>query len=189
MDFRDTLDLPRPSSRTVRWLTPLALACAAAGCATPLAIQPGTPQAEVQARFGTPKAVYSLDEGSPGTRYEYDTGRWGQHTYMVDFGPDGRAEAVHQVLTDQHFATIKDGVDTTATIRREFGNPVHVVRYGLAGLTSWEYAYKQDQVWNSLLSIEFDDAGIVRKTVNGPDPAFEYQGDDAGGRGGRGGRR
>jgi len=157
------------------------LALLAAGCATPpMAIPVGAPQREVSARLGTPSSVYPPATPSTGARWEYDTGRWGQKTWMVDFGADDRVVAVSQAMTMHHFFEIRTGVDDMAAIRREFGNPVRIVAYPMAGLTSWEYPYKENPISNSLMSVEFDAAGLVRRVESGPDPLFDV---DGGGRG------
>jgi len=90
------------------WLASISLLLLAA-CTTPLSIAPGTPEAQVRARFGTPAAEYHLAGMPEGSRLEYDTGVTGQRTYMVDFGPDGRAVKAWQPLTVNHFAQIRPG--------------------------------------------------------------------------------
>ena len=34
----------------------------------------------------------------------------------------------------------------------------------------WSYRYKEAGVWNSLMSVHFDQQGVVRQMLNGPDP-------------------
>ncbi|HUN94154.1 MAG TPA: hypothetical protein VMU33_19030 [Burkholderiaceae bacterium] len=145
----------------------------ASGCAGPGQVAPGTAETDVRARFGAPAAEYVLAEGPAARRLEYDTGRFGQRTYMVDVGGDGRVVGVQQVLTSPHFAQVRIGVDTTETIRREFGRPATTMTYDLSGLTAWQYPYRENEVWNSLMSIEFDHDGVVRQVQNGPDPLYE----------------
>ena len=116
----------RHASSPALWLAPIAMLWLAA-CTTPLSVAPGTPEAQVVARFGPPSAEYRTPGGAEGVRLEYDTGPIGRRTYMVDFGPDGRALQARQVLTTNHFAQIRVDVDTADSIRREFGRPDRIV--------------------------------------------------------------
>ena len=158
------------SSPPALWLAAISMLLLAA-CATPLAVAPGTPEAQVRARFGPPVAEYHIAGMREGSRFEYDTGVAGQKTYMVDFGPDGRAVKAWQALTVDHFAQIRTGVDTADSIRREFGKPKHIVPSHLGhGYTIWEYPYFEIDVWNSLMNITFDATGTVRYMENSEDP-------------------
>jgi hypothetical protein len=160
------------SSPPALWLAPLSMLLLAA-CVTPLTIAPGTPEAQVRARLGPPDAEYRIPGAQEGSRLEYDTGWFGRATYMVDFGTDGRAIQARQVLTENHFANIRVGLDTADSIRREFGKPTEIVPSPLGhGCTIWEYPYLEATVWNSLMSIAFDDKGIVRSVYNGQDPRY-----------------
>jgi hypothetical protein len=152
------------------WVVPILFLLLAA-CTTPLSVAPGTPEGQVRAQFGQPVAEYRIAGVPEGSRLEYDTGPTGQRTYMVDFGPDGRAIKAWQPLTVNHFAQIRPGVDTVDSIQREFGKPKRIrpsLRLG-HGYTVWEYPYFEVEVWNSLMSITFDPAGKVRYVENGQD--------------------
>jgi hypothetical protein len=141
-------------------------------CTTPLSVAPGTPAAQVRARFGRPDGEYRLTGQVEGSRFEYDTGPAGQRTYMVDFGPDGRAVRAWQPLTRDHFAQIRPGIDTIDSVRREFGNPRQIrpsFRFG-DGYIVWEYPYLEVEVWNSLMTLTFTPKGIVQSVENGQDP-------------------
>jgi hypothetical protein len=151
-----------------------AMLCSA--CATPLAVVPGTRLDQVEVRFGRPNAVHVLDGAPVARRLEYDTGRFEQRTYMVDFDADGRALGAVQVLTGAHFGQIRIGTDTMDSIRREFGTPTRMITYGLSGLTSWDYPYREGNIWNSMMSVEFDVEGIVRHLANGPDELMDGAG-------------
>ena len=161
----------RQASSGAAGLAAIALLLLAA-CTTPLSVAPGTSEAQVRARFGSPIAEYRLTGAQAGSRYEYDTGPTGQRTYLVDFGPDGRAVKAWQPLTRDHFAQIRPGVDTFDSVRREFGNPRQIrpsFRFGAAYIV-WEYPYLEIEVWNSLMTITFDPKGLVRSVENGQDP-------------------
>jgi hypothetical protein len=162
---------PRPSLALRPW--PLATLLLLAACSRPLAVAPGTPEAQVRARLGPPSAEYRIPAPQEGYRFEYDTWPMGRTTYMVDFGPDGHAVKVWQALTVNHFAQIRIGVDTVDSVSREFGRPDRVVpsRYG-PDYPRWDYPFYEDGIWNSIMSITFDPKGVVKYTANGPDPRY-----------------
>jgi hypothetical protein len=141
---------------------------------TPLSVAPGTSVAQVRERFGAPSAEYTLPGQPQGSRLEYDTWPSGQRIYMIDFGPDGRAVQARQTLTADHFAEIQKGVDTTESVRRDFGKPRSIrPSFHLShGYTVWEYPYREAEEWNSLVSITFDPKGVVRAVESGQDPAL-----------------
>lgn len=145
----------------------LALACAAlaCGCANyPSHIAPGMTRAEVVQRFGEP----SVDTNTPsGELMIYATGPMGQFAYAARFGPSGQVDAVDQVLTPRHFARIRRDEWTKADILENFGPPA--ARRTIRDHETWDYRYKEDDVYNSLFTITFDEAGVVAKTENGPD--------------------
>jgi hypothetical protein len=37
----------------------------------------------------------------------------------------------------------------------------------------WSYRYKEAGVWNSMMHVHFDERGIVRQMLNGPDPRYD----------------
>ncbi len=155
----------------------LAALLALAGCATPDKVAPGTPEADVIARFGRPAEVYPLPSPPDAKRLAYPIGRLNQETWMVDVDAKGRVLRVQQVISARHFGEVRVDKDDTTTVRREFGPPWMTRRYALSGLTAWMYPYLEDHWWNSEMSIYFDSSGIVRKLESGPDPRFVGGGD------------
>jgi hypothetical protein len=143
-----------------------------AGCAslTTPPVLPGQPQAEVEARLGRPTAVYR--DGAD-TELEYAWGPAGQYTYMARFGPDGRLRSYEQVLTSARFAQVRIGIDDRDSILRSFGRPAQITTLARPPYEVWGYRYKEQGVWNSMMYVHFDPAGVVRKMVNGPDPEHE----------------
>jgi hypothetical protein len=142
------------------------------GCAalsrTPPTI--GDPVATVTAKFGQPTAVYP--DGA-GQELEYATGPMGQFTWMARIGPDGRLATFEQVLTGQKFATIKVGTATKDDVLRIIGRPAEHSHVMLHDYEVWSYRYKENGVWNSMMHVHFDHAGIVQLMQNGPDPMYE----------------
>ncbi|MFN3566010.1 MAG: hypothetical protein ACK4V1_08515 [Burkholderiaceae bacterium] len=148
---------------------------AIAGCATPAAVAPGTPESQLRAQFGHPAAEHALEAGAK--RLEYP-GPFQQTKYMVDVDASGRVQRVEQVLTFEKFARLRVGIDDRTVVLREFGVPFYEQRFPLAGLTAWMYPYKENGVWDSEMAVYFDKDGIVRKVESGPDPRFIRDGPD-----------
>jgi len=136
-----------------------ALAFSLSACA-PLFRQPppvGAPLAEVTAKLGQPAASYPLPDG--GQVLEYRGQPMGQFQHMARIGPDGRLLSFEQVLTSENFAKVKIGQWTKDDILRNYGRPA--------------YRYKEAGVWNSLMSVHFDQQGVVQQMLNGPDPMYD----------------
>ena len=135
-------------------------------------VQLGQTAAEVQHRLGQPTNVYQ--EGAD-TLLEYAKGPWGQYTWMARIGPDGRLISYEQVLTSQKFATVKLHQDTKQTILHTFGRPMMVTHYYSVDGDVWLYRYKEQDVWNSTMAVEFDRQGVVQAMVNGPDEELDLK--------------
>ena len=158
---------PGQLRRTLSTLICLALVSCANIYAPSLPV--GTPEAEVIARLGTPTHAYPAT-----TRQlrvlEYMTGPFGQATFMARMGPDARLLSYEQVLTAQTFATVRVGVDTKTDILHVLGAPGNTSYLALMHQDVWSYPYKENPVADSVMHVHFDDAGIVRRMLNGPDP-------------------
>lgn len=141
--------------------------CAGVGGPPPM---PGEAQAAVTTRLGPPTAVYALPDGQ---ELEYAKGPYGQQTWMARFGADGRLRSYEQVLTGEKFATIKLNSATHEDVLRAVGRPAETSRVHLNNYEVWSYRYKEAGVWNSMMHVHFDDAGIVRLMQNGPDPMYD----------------
>jgi hypothetical protein len=158
--------------RTIFPLAILTAALALGGCAglmreTPL---PGEPLAAVRTKLGQPTAVYP---DPPGQVLEYATGPMGQYTWMARIGPDGRLVSYEQVLTGEKFATIKVDKATKQDVLRIIGKPAETSYLPLKDYEVWSYRYKEANVWNSMMHVHFDRAGVVRMMQNGPDPMYD----------------
>ena len=145
---------------------------ALAGCAGmwKQAPVPGETLEAVQAKLGPPTGVYPSADGQV---LEYATGPYGQFTYMARMGPDGRMLSWEQVLTGEKFASIKVDRATKEDVLRTMGRPAERSRVALHNYEVWSYRYKEAGVWNSLMHVHFDEQGVVRMMMNGPDPMFE----------------
>ena len=148
---------------------PILAACAGMFAPPPA---PGTPADAVRAQLGRPTATYP---NGPDTMLEYAYGPSGQYTFMARIGPDGRLISYEQVLSSEKFGTVKPGKDNKETILRTFGRPARVTHYASVEGDVWEYRYKEQNVWDSVMSVEFDRGGVVQAMVNGPDPEREMR--------------
>jgi outer membrane protein assembly factor BamE (lipoprotein component of BamABCDE complex) len=162
-----------PIERTTRAALALLAALSLSACA-PLFRQPppaGAPLAEVTAALGQPNAVYPEPDG--GRVLEYRGQPMGQFQYMARIGPDGRLVSYDQVLTSENFAKVKIGQWTRDDILRNFGQPAETSAVAFHDYEVWSYRYKEAGVWNSMMHVHFDQQGIVRQMLNGPDPRYD----------------
>ncbi|MDP5007423.1 MAG: outer membrane protein assembly factor BamE [Glaciimonas sp.] len=161
----------KPIMKPVLSLAILTLALSGCASLTAPPVHPGESETQVISRLGRPTATY---QNGKDRLLEYNRGAFGQTTYMADIAPDGRLVSYEQVLTLEKFATIKVGTFTKDDVLRTIGHPVDTITYNRVKLEGWNYGYKESGVWNSLMTVYFDQAGIVRKLENGPDPRFEH---------------
>ena len=153
--------------------TSLLLALGACAALAPPTLAVGEPEASVIAKLGRPSA--SIPDGNEHL-LEYARNPWGQATYMARIGSDGRLISYEQVLTTEKFATIKPGVSTKTDVLRTVGHPSETMFLPRQQLEVWTYPYKEQGVWNSMMHVHFDRAGIVRKMENGMDLRFDRDG-------------
>ncbi|MES2901119.1 MAG: outer membrane protein assembly factor BamE [Pseudomonadota bacterium] len=144
-----------------------------AGCGAlmPALPAPGASVDAVTAAWGKPSAVYP---DGPDRVLEYATGPMGQNTWMARIGPDGRVLSFEQVLTSEKFATIGIGTSTREQVLRTLGRPAERSQVAMRNYEVWSYRYKESGVWNSMMHVHFDTAGVVQMMQNGPDPMYEY---------------
>ncbi|WP_420474217.1 outer membrane protein assembly factor BamE domain-containing protein [Noviherbaspirillum sp. ST9] len=149
-----------------------AIALSLAGCTTlfPPQVNVGDSEADVLAKRGQPTHRY---QDGKDRLMEYALGPWGQKTYMARIGADGRVVSFEQVLTIQKFASIKVGESTKDQVLRIVGGPSETSYLPLRDLEVWSYPYREAEVWNSLMHIHFDKAGVVQQMLNGPDLRFD----------------
>ncbi len=151
-------------------LPPALLACAAAlaGCAHPDLIRPGLSRTELEARFGAPAVTRRERDGDV---LIYSSAPLGQRATAAHVDASGRVTRVEPLLNTEHFATIAVGQWTRQDVFTHFGTPAEVTR--VPRYLVWSYRYRENEVWDSMFHVMFDDAGVVRQTQNGPDPMYE----------------
>ena len=157
----------------MRTLAISTLLLALAGCAGMLRTppSPGDPEGTVLAKFGQPNGRHADPAG--GQVLEYATGPMGQFTYMAHIGPDGRLTRFEQVLDGPGFGRIQVGKATKPDVLRLIGRPAETSYLSLRDMEVWSYRYKESGVWNSMMHVHFDRAGVVQQMMNGPDPMYE----------------
>jgi hypothetical protein len=92
---------------------------------------------------------------------------------MARIGADGRLQSYRQVLSTAVFATIIVGTSTKEDVFRTIGSPGETQYFLRIQQEVWSYAYKESNAWDSLMHVYFDQQGIVRKMMNGPDLRFD----------------
>ena len=150
----------------------LGSALALGGCAGMSRTAPavGDPLATVTAKFGQPTAVYQAPSGQV---LEYATTPFGQFTWMARMDADGKLASFEQVLNERGFGRIKIDSATKQDVLLLIGRPAETSYLALPDLEVWSYRYKESDVWNSMMHVHFDRAGVVRMMQNGPDPMYE----------------
>jgi len=152
-----------------RFITAALGAALIAGCAlggAPASL--GQTHDEVQAHMGTPTGRYRLPEG--GQRLEYAHGPRGRETWMVDMDPSGHVTRVAQVLQDEYFAQVADGMPEDALLRL-LGRPAdRAGEWQHRETWSWRF-HTNDCLWFRV-TLSAD-----RKVIHGgammPDPACD----------------
>lgn len=128
----------------------------------------GQTEAEVAAQLGPATGRYAMPDGV--TRVEWATGPLGRHTWMVDFGADGRSRRAEQVLTSANladFAARAPGMDIPQLLR-ELGRPAERRPGGWAGGQTWSWRYPtNDCLW---WQVSIDRSGKVTGAGHGIDP-------------------
>ena len=140
-------------------LISLALALSFPGCAVgPVAT--GMDEAQVEARMGKPETVRKGADGSQ--IWEYPYGPAGRQTYMVILGPDHRMSEIRQVLTNEYFAKVTNGMSRDE-VRQILGRPGIVSNYPARDEEVWSWRYQE--VNPMFFNVMFDrTTGKVRTT-------------------------
>lgn len=134
--------------------------------------QIGSTAADIEHQLGRPTDRFTTASGET---LEYKHGPFGRGTYMAHLDRSGHLVSYEQVLSTEHFGQIQIGKTTLRQVKEMFGSPSDVSRMPLTNLDIWQYPYQENGVWDSAMSIYFDQHGIVQKVESGPDP-WRYQG-------------
>jgi hypothetical protein len=74
-----------------------------------------------------------------------------------------------QVLAGPLFASLKVGVATKPDVLHTLGRPHETSRVMMGNYEVWSYRYKESGVWDSMMHAHFDEAGVLRLMMSGPD--------------------
>ena len=139
-----------------------------AGCAHPDLLRVGMSHDELSSRFGRPAATR---EDANGETLIYSSAPLGQRASAAHLDRTGHVVSVEPLLNSEHFAAIKIDEWNKADVLDHFGTPAEMTR--IPRYEVWSFRYRENETWDSLFSVMFDVAGIVRQTQNGPDPMYE----------------
>ncbi len=120
---------------------------------------------EVEALMGPPAMRWRDADGS--IRLAYPRGPAGLHTYMVNFGPDGRLLGIANVLDEQSFARIHAGM-TQNEVLRLIGPPIEhrSIYFKARDELAWEWRFREVYGNAARFVVLFDaGAGRVRSTL------------------------
>jgi hypothetical protein len=146
------------------------------GCAnySPGSLPTGSTVADALAKLGKPSGEYTLPGG--GKRLEFARGPAGLHTFMVDFDAAGLLASWSQVLTEESFATITNGMRRDEVLMR-LGHTKNTFAIWSGQQTVWAYRFDSPQCkW---FMVGLNPEGLVASTSYGPDPRCEVGGKDA----------
>lgn len=117
----------------------------------------------VQAReiMGSPTMEWLDSDGS--ATWEYPRTPAGVVNYMIDFGPDKVLREVRQVLTEENFARVKEGMPREQ-IRRLLGQPASEQYFSLKREYVWVWKTKSENSYDYFFDVYFDERGHVTRT-------------------------
>ena len=146
--------------RTLLALSLAAFAASLSSCAAISPVTSGMDEPQVQSSLGKPETIRKNSDGSE--TWEYPQGPLGRETYMVTMGPDHAVKEVRQVLREEYFSKVRQGM-SREEVRQLLGRPgeVMVFRARDEEVWSWRYLEQNPMLFNVL----FDrSAGTVRIT-------------------------
>ncbi|MRT31335.1 MULTISPECIES: outer membrane protein assembly factor BamE domain-containing protein [Herbaspirillum] len=121
-------------------------------------------EADVRGVMGQPDTVW--EDGGGARTLEYPKGPEGIRTWMFRIGASGTLIDYTQVLTQEHFDTIRPGM-TTEQIRREFGRPRSVVQFARKNEEVWDWKYHyvhEDRLFN--VHFDITTKQVVRTSIS-----------------------
>ncbi len=128
-------------------------------------LQPGVSTAtEVRDRFGTPEMEWVNTDGS--VTWEFSRQPEGIECFMITIGPDNILRRVDQVLDEQTFARVVNGLNGDE-VRRLLGKPARSQFLQLKQETVWEWRISHGFAGNSdpvFFTVSFNTDGRVTGT-------------------------
>jgi hypothetical protein len=150
------------------------VALLATGCASyeGRGLVPGnSTEADVQRVMGQPAEKLAAAGG--GSTWFYPHGPMGRDTYAVRIAPDGKVQAVEQVLSEANFPKLIPGQTTSRDAREVLGPPSRVIRSARQQREIWEYPYYNAMQTPYLLYVQFSGDGVLREVLTLRDPSLD----------------
>jgi len=147
------------------------------GCAPMTSVNPGTSLADVISKYGKPQVVCPIQDGA--NRMVWSQQPMGEYAWATTVSKDGKVGSFEQVLTDRGFQRLSNGTWTPTMVQCQFGPPANISQFGAGGgdQVVWEYRYKQDSEWFSLMYVYMGrDGSQVTRFSPGPDPLHPLTG-------------
>ena len=125
-------------------------------------LKPGlTTMQQAQEIMGPPAMEWQDTDGS--VTWEYPRMPNGIVNYMIDFGPERILREVRQVLTDENFARVKEGM-TREEIHRLLGQPANKHYFPLKKEHVWDWKTKSEGAYDYYFNVHFDESGRTLRT-------------------------
>jgi len=119
---------------------------------------------EVQQRMGPPAAEYANADGS--VTWEYNRQPEGVHTHMLTFGSDHILLRVEQVLTDENYARLVNGM-TKEQVQRILGKPGGTTTFSMKREEVWDWRVEgtpPNEEWHFYAHFSVDSGLLVNTT-------------------------
>lgn len=120
--------------------------------------------AEVRQRMGPPAAEYANADGS--VTWEYNRQPNGVHTHMLTFGADRVLLRIEQVLTDENYALLTNGM-TKEQVQRILGKPGSTTTFPMKREEVWDWrveGHPANDEWHFYAHFDADSGLLVRTT-------------------------
>lgn len=125
---------------------------------------------EVRDKLGQPSYEWRNDDGS--VTWEFARTPQGKVNYMVTVGADNIMREIVQVVTEENFAKVQNGMSRDE-IRRLLGKPASVMPMRLKKQEVWEWPYANPHNTDMRFDVFFDQAS---GSVVGVDRREEHRG-------------
>ena len=125
---------------------------------------------EVRDRMGAPTAEWHNDDGT--VTWEFARMPAGKENYMAVIGPDNILRDLRQVITEDNFGRLRNGM-TQDEVRRLLGRPASKMPLPVKHQEVWEWGYANPHNADMRFDVFFDQA---TGTVVGVDRREEHQG-------------
>lgn len=98
-------------------------------------------EGDVRNVMGEPDTV--RDEGDGSRTLEYPKGPEGARTWFFHIDSTGKLQDYQQVLTDENFARVRNGM-SREEVRRMFGRPRTIMQFKLKNEEVWDWRYRSN---------------------------------------------